>query len=153
MSRAVESGLAFNTVVSDLMKALNALEEAGVPDAVKDPAAAAAFADSVRVFVRVLAPMAPHLGEELHETLGGTESVFRGPWPDVDTAALRTAEVEYAVQVNGKLRGRFHVPAGTKKDAAVEAARSVPDVRKHLEERLIMKTVFVEGRLVNFVVQ
>jgi leucyl-tRNA synthetase len=170
MSRAVESGLAFNTVVSDLMKALNVLEPLrfesppGTGKAMREglaghqiveptEATRAAYSDAVRVFVRVLAPMAPHLGEELHEVLGGEESVFRGPWPEVDPSALQVAEVEYAVQVNGKVRGRFTVPTGTKKDAVVEAARSVPEVRPHVEGRLIMKTVFVEGRLVNFVVR
>jgi leucyl-tRNA synthetase len=146
MSRAVESDLAFNTVVSDLMKALNALEALDAPSG-------PAFADAVRVFVRVLAPMAPHLGEEMHEVLGGTESVFKGPWPEFDTAALKVAEVEYVVQVNGKLRGRFSVPSGTGKDAVVEKARTLPEIHALLEGKLIMKTVFVEGRLVNFVVR
>jgi leucyl-tRNA synthetase len=152
MSRAVETDLAFNTVVSDLMKALNALEEAGVPDGGKDPAAAAAFADAVRVFVRVLAPMAPHAGEEFHEVLGGGESVFRSGWPEFDPAAVRVAEVEYAVQANGKVRGRFTVAAGTGRDEVLERARSLPEVRPHLEGRKVLKTVFVENRLVNFVV-
>jgi leucyl-tRNA synthetase len=153
MSRSVESDLAFNTVVSDLMKALNALEEAGVPEVAKDPAAAAALADAVRVFVKVLAPMAPHLGEELHEALGGTESVFRGPWPEFDPEALKVAEVEYAVQVNGKVRARITVPAGTRTDEVTEKARLVAEARPHLEEKVILKTVFVENRLVNFVVR
>ncbi len=153
MTRAVETDLAFNTVVSDLMKALNSLEEAGIPDAGKDPAAAAAFADAVRVFVRVLAPMAPHWGEEMWEVLGGTDSVFRGPWPDVDTAALAVAEVEYAVQVNGKVKTRFRAPAGAGESATVERARLLPEVRPHLEEKLILKSIFVRDRLVNFVVR
>jgi leucyl-tRNA synthetase len=146
MSRAVETDLAFNTVVSDLMKALNALEALDAPSG-------PAFAEAVRVFVRVLAPMAPHLGEELHELLGGTESVFRGPWPEFDPAALKVAEIEYAVQVNGKVRGRVTVPSGVGKDAVTEAARAVPEVHALLADKLIMKTVFVEGRLVNFVVR
>jgi leucyl-tRNA synthetase len=146
MSRAVESDLAFNTVVSDLMKALNALEAVGDPSG-------PAVADAVRVFVRVLAPMAPHLGEEMHEMLGGKESVFRGPWPEFDTGALRVAEVEYAVQVNGKVRGHFRAAPGTPQEALAEAARTVPEVRPHLEGKVILKTVVVEGRLVNFVVR
>jgi len=153
MSRAVESDLAFNTVVSDLMKALNALEEAGVPDGGKDPAAAAAFADAIRVFVRVLAPMAPHVGEEMHELLGGEESVFRGPWPEHDRAALAVEEVEVAVQVNGKVRARLTLPAGCPEAEAVERARTLPEVRPHLQDRLIVKTIRVPDRLVNFVVR
>jgi leucyl-tRNA synthetase len=153
LARAVESDLAFNTVVSDLMKALNSLEEAGAPDPAKDPAAAAGYADAVRVFVRVLAPMAPHAGEEMHEMLGGTGSVFQGGWPEHDPAALAVEEVEIAVQVNGKVRGRLRLPAGCPEAEAVERARTLPEVRPHLEDRLIVKTVRVPDRLVNFVVR
>ena len=153
MSRAVETDLAFNTVVSDLMKALNAIEECGVPDPAKDPAAAAGFADAIRVFVRVLAPMAPHCGEEMHEILGGKDSIFEGPWPEHDRAALAVEEVEVGVQVNGKVRGRVRLPAGCAEGEAVERARTLPEVRPHLEEKLIVKTVWVPGRLVNFVVR
>ena len=148
MSRAVETDLSFNTVVSDLMKALNALEALPLPP--PDPAA---FADAVRIFVKVLAPMAPHLGEEMHEILGGTGSVFRGPWPEFDPSALKVDEVEYAVQVNGKVKGRFRTAAGGAESAVVEQARTVAEVRPHLEEKLILKTIFVKDRLVNFVVR
>jgi leucyl-tRNA synthetase len=153
MSRAVETDLAFNTVVSDLMKALNALEEAGVPEPAREPAAAAALADAVRTFVRVLAPLAPHAGEEMHEMLGGRESVFRSGWPDVDMGALAVEEVEYAVQVNGKVRGRFAAAADAVEARVVAPARELPEVRPHLEGRTIVKTVFVPKRLVNFVVR
>jgi leucyl-tRNA synthetase len=97
--------------------------------------------------------MAPHLGEEMHEMLGGTETVFKGPWPEFDTGALRVADIEYAVQVGGKVRGRFSAAPGTAKDALAERARTVPEVRPHLEGKVILKTVVVEGRLVNFVVR
>jgi leucyl-tRNA synthetase len=147
MSRAAETDLAFNTVVSDLMKALNALEEAG-------PAAAGAGCpEAIRVFVKVLAPMAPHFGEEMWEALGGGGSVFAGPWPDVDAAALEVAEVEYGVQVNGKVKARFRWPAGSAEGATVEHARTLPEVHPHLQDKLILKSVFVQDRLVNFVVR
>jgi leucyl-tRNA synthetase len=123
-----------------------------VPDAAKEPAAAAALADALRVFVRVLAPMAPHEGEEMHEILGGTGSVFRGPWPEFDPAAIRVAEVEYAVQVQGRIRARFKVASGAGKDEVLDRARALPEVAPQLEGKKILKSVFVENRLVNFVV-
>ncbi len=150
MTRTVETDLAFNTVVSDLMKALNALEKVEIPAGAGGDAAS--FADAVRVFVKVLAPMAPHAGEEMHEILGGAGSVFRGPWPEHDPEALSVARVEYAVQVNGKIRGRFTLPSGTGKDEVVEGAQALPEIRPHLAEKVVMKVVFVENRLVNFVV-
>ncbi len=152
MSRCVESDLAFNTVVSDLMKALNELESVEAPALAAD-AGRAAFADALRVFVAVLSPMAPHAGEEMHEVLGGEGSVFRGPWPDVDPAALAVDEVEYAVQVSGKVRGRFPAPASAGEAEVVALARALPAVAPHLEGRQVVKVVFVPKRLVNLVVR
>ncbi len=153
LSRAVETDLAFNTVVSDLMKALKALE-AVEPPAFEGGASvdAVAHADAVRVFVRVLATMAPHLGEELHELLGGTESVFRGPWPAFDRKALALDEVEVPVQVNGKVRARLSVATTAGRDEVLAAAAALEGVRPHLEGRTVRKVVYVPGKIVNYVV-
>jgi leucyl-tRNA synthetase len=69
-----------------------------------------------------------------------------------DPEALAVAEVEYAVQVNGKVRGRFRVASGSGKDDVVEQAKALPEVRPHVAEKVLMKVVFVENRLVNLVV-
>jgi leucyl-tRNA synthetase len=151
MSRAVETDLAFNTVVSDLMKALAALE--AVPAAVDgDVAGEAAFADAVRVFVKVLAPMAPHLGEELNDMLGGTGSVFRGPWPQFDPRALVQDTIEIPVQINGKVRSRIVVPAGTTSADQERAALESEDVRPYLVGVSVRKVIVVPGKIVNIVV-
>ena len=97
--------------------------------------------------------VAPHVGEEMHEVLGGGSSVFEGPWPEHDRAALALEEVEVGVQVNGKVRGRLRLPTGCAEGEAVERARTLPEVRPHLAEKLIVKTVWVPGRLVNFVLR
>ena len=158
MSRSVESDLAFNTVISDLMKALNELEAVSFADVGGEGGAVPetdllAFADAVRVFVRVLAPMAPHAGEEMHELLGGAESVFRGPWPDADPGALSVDEVEYAVQVGGKVRARLMAPAEAGKEQVVGLALALPDIAPWLAGKQIVREIFVPRRLVNFVVR
>ncbi len=151
MTQAVEGDLAFNTVVSDLMKALNGLTQA--PAVGDTPGNRAALADAVRVFVGVLAPMAPHLGEELYGSLGGRDTVFRGPWPELDPAALAQDEVEIPVQVNGKVRGRVRVAVGADEAAHRARAEASLAVRPHLAGRTVVKVVVVPGRLVNFVVR
>ncbi|MHC4923729.1 MAG: leucine--tRNA ligase [Planctomycetota bacterium] len=150
MTRAVETGLAFNTVVSDLMKALNVLEDVDQPE--EGTADAAAFADAVRVFVRVLAPMAPHLGEELHESLGGEGSVFAGGWPEINRKAMARDEVTYPVQVNSKVRDRLTVAADTPKPELEDKAKALAGVQPYLEGKTIRKVIVVPGKIINLVV-
>ncbi len=107
----------------------------------------------VETFVLCLSPFAPHLCEELWEGLGHSRSIQFEKWPGYDESALVENEVEIPVQVMGKLRGRVKIPAGAAADVAEKAAAANPDVAKFLEGKTIVKTVFVPGRMVNFVVK
>ena len=98
----------------------------------------------------LLAPFAPHVAEELWERLGHDESLARAPWPEADPALLVAAEVEIAVQVQGRVRGRVRVAAGASEEAVIEAARADPNVARHLGERTPRRVIHVPGRLVNF---
>jgi leucyl-tRNA synthetase len=156
LGRAVESDLAFNTVVSDLMKALSALEAvrhaAGGPGWLPNDGATQRWvADAVRAFLATLAPLAPHLAEELHEDLGGAGSVFAAGMPESDPEATAVDEVEIAVQVLGKVRARTTVPAGASNEAHEAAARAA--AAGHLEGRQVVRVIVVPGRLVNFIVK
>jgi leucyl-tRNA synthetase len=99
----------------------------------------------------VLQPFAPHLAEELWERLGGQGLLARAPWPAVDPKLLVDDEVEIAVQVLGKVRGRALVPNGCANDVAIAAARAA--VASHLEGKTVVKEIVVPGKLVNFVVR
>ena len=101
--------------------------------------------------VSLIHPYAPHIACELWERLGG-ERLWDAPWPEADPAMLVHDTVTYAVQVNGRLRGEVSVPAGAGEESVVSAARSVPNVASHLDGAEVRKTIFVPGRLVNFVV-
>jgi leucyl-tRNA synthetase len=100
--------------------------------------------------VSLIHPYAPHIACELWERLGG-ERLWDAPWPVADPEMLASDTVTYAVQVNGKLRGDVDVPSDAVEDEVVAAARAVPNVAAYLDGADVRKTIFVPGRLVNFV--
>jgi leucyl-tRNA synthetase len=104
-------------------------------------------------FVLVLAPLAPHLAEELWQALGHPETLAYEPWPVADEAWLREDAVEVPVQVNGKLRGRIVLPSGTDASASEAAARADARIAQLLAGKTVLKVVVVPGRMVNFVVK
>jgi leucyl-tRNA synthetase len=131
----------FNTAIAKLMVFVrDVAREAPVPR------------DAALVFVKLLAPFAPHVAEELWEKLGHADTITYEPWPVADPALLVADTVTLAVQVNGKRRAEIEVPAGAD-DAAVRATALASDnVRRHLEGREPKKVIVVKGRLVNIVV-
>ena len=131
----------FNTAISAMMEFVNAVYKAGRIER-----------SQVVRFLLVLAPLAPHLAEELSERLGRKESLAYEPWPVADQKLLVDDMVEIPVQVNGKLRGRVKVPAGAKQDVVEAAARGDAAIEAHITGKTIRKIVYVAGRLMNFVV-
>jgi leucyl-tRNA synthetase len=110
--------------------------------------------------VQMLAPLAPHLAEELWEKLGhtfetsgssGGGGVADAGWPLYSEAMLVEDTIEYPVQVNGKMRGKVRVPAEADDDAVIEAAKAEPNVATHLEGKSLRKAIVVKGRMVNLV--
>ncbi len=148
---AFAGDLAFNTGIAAIYELLNVFptpeEVAAAPSDER-----AGYAEALSILVRALAPMAPHLAEELHEVLGGTESVFRAEWPKFDAGALRRDEVEIAIQVNGKIKARVNVPAGGSEDLLRNTAMAVPQVVTALAGRPVRRIVVVPDRLVNVIV-
>src|SRR5262249_9299488 len=107
---------------------------------------------AMETFALLLAPMAPHLAEELWQILGHERTLAFEPWPGYDPALLKDEEIEVPVQVNGKLRGRIVVVADSDSTQIESAARQDPKIAVLLEGKTIRKVIVVPGRLVNFVV-
>ena len=105
-----------NTVVSGFMEYNNKLIDLA-------KTAGGIDRETLKTFVILLAPFAPHLGEELWRELGGTDSVFHENWPECDAEAMKDDEIEIAVQVNGKMRCVITVPADISKEDALFAGR------------------------------
>ena len=130
----------FNTAISKLM--------VYVRDIAKD---APLTRDAAQALVLLLAPMAPHVCEELWARLGHTESLALAPWPEADASRLVEETVTLAVQVNGKRRDEIAVPADADQDTIRALALDSEKVRKHLDGREPKKVIVVPGRLVNVV--
>jgi len=102
--------------------------------------------------VVMVSAYAPHLGEELWEKLGRRESVSKCKWPSYDDALTRDDQVNIVVQVNGKIRDKFIVSAGTSKEELEKTALALPDVQKWLAGQTIKKIISISDKLVNIVI-
>jgi leucyl-tRNA synthetase len=136
---AVESLDKMNTAVSQLMTFANAATQA-----------ATLPAEIAGVFVRLLAPFAPHISEELWLRLGETQTLAYAPWPTFDADLAADDIIRIAVQVNGKLRGVVEAPADATAEAVEAYAREHIGVNRALEGKEIQKIIVAPGRLVNF---
>jgi leucyl-tRNA synthetase len=138
----------FNTVVSALMELSNEMAKAAQAGAAGFPE----WAEAQSCYLRLLAPVAPHLAEELWQRSGFRSSVHRARWPEVDEQAAAAEEITLVVQVNGKVRDRLVVPAGTSEEEARALALASPVTQKFLDGKEPKKVVVVPGRLVSIVV-
>ena len=130
-----------NTVISGFMEYNNKFIELAKKEGGIDK-------ETLKTFVTLLAPFAPHIGEELWSQLGGTDSVFHSQWPECDEEAMKDDEIEIAVQVNGKTRAVINVPADIAKDDVIAQGREA--VKDKLAGNIV-KEIYVPGRIVNIV--
>jgi leucyl-tRNA synthetase len=134
--------LQYNTAVAALMECLNVIRAGGRK----------AHRSEVEPLVIMVAPFAPHIAEELWERLGNEGSVFDGArWPTFDPAKAAENVVKIAVQVNGKLRGTVEVTIGAGQEEVEALARAQENVTRHLEGASVRRVIFVQDRLLNFV--
>ncbi|MEM9949209.1 MAG: class I tRNA ligase family protein, partial [Cyanobacteria bacterium P01_D01_bin.36] len=143
----IEGDYQFNTAVSELMKLSNAINDT------KDKTTAT-FAEAVCTLVKLIAPFAPHIADELWSSLStatATSSVHQQPWPTLDEAALIADEITLVIQIMGKTRGTIQVPTGADKSALETFARESDIAQKYLEGKQVKKVIVVPGKLVNFV--
>jgi leucyl-tRNA synthetase len=131
----------FNTAISALMEFTNA--------AYKWPSVPRSAAGA---FVLLLAPLAPHLAEELWQRLGHADSLAYHAWPVAEPEFLKADVIEIPVQVNGKVRGKISVPAEAQEAEVIEIAKGDQNVGKHLAGQTVKRAIYVRGRIVNFVV-
>ncbi len=138
----------FNTIVSGLMELLNEMNKAKEAGAYATPE----WNEAVDIYLRMLAPVCPHIAEELWTQTGRRYSVHTQSWPQVDEDAAREMEIVIPVQVNGKLRERLTVALDAADDLVKEMALASPLVQKYLEGNAPKKVIYVKGKLVNIVI-
>ena len=145
MTEDLEGEYQFNTAVSELMKLSNALNEATCQ-------ASPVYTEGIKTLVLLLAPFAPHIGEELWHQLGHPESVHLQAWPQVDPSALVADEITLVIQINGKTRGAIEVPTSASREELQQYARESDVGQRYLEGQTMKKVIVVPGKLINFVV-
>ena len=132
----------FNTAIAAMMTCLNEINDVGT-----------LTKDELSVFLRLLCPFAPHLCEEMWEQLGGEGLCSTAKWPDYDESKCVDDEIEIAVQVNGRVRDRFTVPADIEAADAIARAKELDKVREFTDGMAFIKELYVPGKLVNLVVK
>jgi len=136
----------FNTIISSLMELSNEMVHLK-PKVSQDPA----WKEAVEIYIQMLAPVAPHLAEELWQQLGLPYSVHTSRWPTVDEAAAAEDVITLVIQINGKVRDRITVPVDVTEQEAREMALASEMTKKFLEGRTPKQVIYVKGRLVNIV--
>ena len=134
--------LKFNTAIAAMMTLANDIYDNG-----------SLTKDELMTFVKLLCPFAPHLCEELWESLGGHGFCSLAEWPKYDEAKTVDSTVEIAIQVNGKLRGTIMIDADAQKDDALALVKNDEKIKPFIEGKTIIKEIFVPKKLVNIVVK
>ena len=139
----------FNTAIASLMELANHLNRVWAESSIDS----ATWRECIENFLLMLAPIAPHVTEELWERTGHAYSIHQQAFPSWDDDLAAEDTITLVVQVNGKVRDKLEVPAGIEEAAAQELALASPRVKSYTDGKLVSKTIFVPGRLVNLVVQ
>ena len=138
----------FNTIISSLMELMNEMYRAREAGAL----ASSEWSEAQEIYLKMMAPVTPHVAEELWAYLGKPYSVHQQQWPAVDEAATKEDTIELPVQVNGKVRDRIIVPAEATEDEIKSAALASVTVQKFLEGKEVRKVIVAKGRLVSIVI-
>ncbi|KXS56424.1 MAG: leucine--tRNA ligase [Candidatus Adiutrix intracellularis] len=132
----------YNTAIARLMELVNHITK----NQIKNKTVS-------EVVIRLLAPLAPHMAEELWQRLGHAETVFRGGWPIWDEAAVVRINVEYVIQISGKVRARMQLPAGLTQAEVEPLVFNNSSLARWLEGKTIVKKIHVPDKLLNLVVK
>ena len=130
----------FNTAIACLMTLINEIYAVGKISK-----------DDLVIFIKLLCPFAPHLCEEIWETIGGEGLLSLSQWPDYEESKTVEDSIEIGVQVNGKVRGTIVIPNGCAKEEALELAKKDERVASFLEGKTLVKEIYVPNKIVNFV--
>ncbi len=132
----------FNTAIASMMALINEIAEVGT-----------LTVDELETFLSILNPFAPHLTEEMWESLGHDTLLSLEAWPAYDEAKTVDSTIQIAIQVNGKLRGTIQVPADLDKDSIIAQAKANEKVATFVDGKTVVKEIYVPGKLVNIVVK
>ncbi|MDG2093053.1 MAG: class I tRNA ligase family protein, partial [SAR86 cluster bacterium] len=148
-----ESRFSFNTAIASIMELLNAIPE----DFKKDDAPDSkkfCLNESIIIILKTLNPISPHISEFLwdHFDADALMGPIESSWPEIQESLLEVSEFELVIQINGKLRGKVLVDINLKQDEIEEIAKNVDNVSSNLEGKDIKKSIYIKGKIINFVI-
>ena len=132
----------FNTAIAAMMATVNTVYDVG-----------SITRDELKTLAKVLAPFAPHVAEEVYETLGGEGLVSLAKWPEYDEAKCGDDVVEMPVQINGKVRTVIAIAKAAGKDEVLSIVKSNPVISSAIEGKTVVKEIVVPGKIINIVVK
>ena len=147
VSEDLSDKFGFNTAIAALMELINDLYKYKELDTRND----AVIKEAIEAVVVILAPFAPHLGEELWSMIGKLGSIFDIRWPQYDAEAIKSDEIEVVVQINGKLKSKIMIDAKTSREEMQEIALKDEKIVEAIEGKNVVKVIAVPGKLVNIV--
>ena len=133
-------GLKCNTAIAAMMSVLNEIYDKG-----------SVTRGELMTFITLLNPFAPHITEEINETIGGKEMLAKTKWPEYDPAKCVDADVEIAVQVSGKIKARLMIPSDSTEESVKALVMANDSVKAALEGKTVLKEIYVKGKLYNIV--
>ena len=134
--------LRLNTAISQMMIFLNELTSCSYQNR-----------EMIKIFILLLSPFAPHIGEELWQKMGGGKTLAYEPWPEYQESKLVKTEYTIPVQINGKVRDNIIISEGCGQDEALKIAESSAKIQKYTDGKTIAKVIFVEKKIMNIVVR
>ncbi|MGB9459799.1 MAG: class I tRNA ligase family protein, partial [Candidatus Acidiferrum sp.] len=143
----------FNSAIAQIMELTN---EIYLAEPLENGVRPEIQKEVLQILTLLLAPMTPHIAEEMWEMLGNKDGLWNATWPVLADAQLDLAkdnEVEIPVQINGRVRTTLKVPAGASESDVVAKAKADPAVARHIEGKRIVKVIFVLNKLLNLVVK
>ncbi len=139
----------FNTAIAAQMELVNELYQLKT----KLPLGSEIWQQHLQLVVAMLAPFAPHITEEMWEQVGGETSVHVAGWPSYDPELVKEELITIVLQVNGKTRGQIEINSNTADDGVKRLAAEQQNVARHIKDTQVIKTIYVPGKLVNFVIK
>jgi leucyl-tRNA synthetase len=145
--------MSFNTMVSTLMEYVNGLSQAEVRAALQLPEHADLAQRTLKTLILLMAPITPHMSEELWSMTGATNSTQAALWPKYDPELIKESLANIIIQVNGKFRATIVMPVDAREQDIIDTAKNNEHVKKYLDTGEIVKTIVVPQKLINFVIE
>jgi leucyl-tRNA synthetase len=147
VSHDLEARWHFNSSIAQIMELTNAIY------ALENNVRPEVRIEALEILVLMLAPITPHLAEELWEMLGHSGGLWTVKWPAFNPELAKEEEVEIVVQINGRVRGKLKVAAGASQDEVMKLANAEPGIQPQLAGKTIVKVIYVQDKLLNLVVK